>query len=132
MYQAISEDYRTHTLVSLLHCTGARISEVLALDLSEIDLENRKFQVMGKGRKQRWCFYGEDMASLLSRYCRYHRHQGVPALLTAQQPFSKVVSRLSYRMAYQDWKYLTQDIPELQGSRLHDLRHTFATERELD
>lgn len=59
MYQAVTPDCRTHTIVRLLHSTGARISEVLALDLSEIDRENRKFQVMGKGRKQRWCFYGE-------------------------------------------------------------------------
>jgi integrase/recombinase XerD len=33
--------------VHLLHSTGARISEILALDLSDVDIENRKFQVLG-------------------------------------------------------------------------------------
>ncbi|EKU97156.1 site-specific recombinase XerD, partial [Leptolyngbya sp. PCC 7375] len=27
------------------------------------------------------------------------------------------------------WRQLIADIPELEGVRLHDLRHTFATER---
>lgn len=69
------------------------------------------------------------MERLLNRYCRYHRHREHPALFTAQQPMTKVVSRLNYQTVYQDWKHLIQEIPELQGIRLHDLRHTFATER---
>jgi integrase/recombinase XerD len=32
-------------------------------------------------------------------------------------------------MAHKSWKSLIENIPELQGIRLHDLRHTFATER---
>ena len=64
MYRAVEVDCRTHAIVRLLHRSGARISEVLALDLDAVDLEQRKFQVIGKGNKQRWCFFSEDANSV--------------------------------------------------------------------
>jgi integrase/recombinase XerD len=129
LYRVIASDLRLNALVHLLHHTGARIAEILALDLKDLNLEQRKFQVLGKGNKQRWCFYSEDAAKALERYCRYQRYFTSAALFTAQQPFTLEVSRLSYRMAHQDWTDLIAQEPTLIGIRIHDLRHTFATER---
>ena len=129
LYQAIELDCRTHTIVRLLHRSGARISEVLALDLDQIDLDQQKFQVIGKGNKQRWCFYSHDAAHLLTQYLKHYRHPRCPALFTAYQPIAGTVSRLSYRTVHQNWRQLIAEIPGLEGARLHDLRHTFATER---
>ena len=54
LYQAIIPDVRLHSVVLLLHQTGARVGELLALDLENVDLEQRKFQVIGNGNKRRW------------------------------------------------------------------------------
>jgi len=129
MYRVVETDCRTHTIVRLLHRSGARISEVLALDLKQVDLKQQKFQVIGKGNKQRWCFYSDDAAQMLTRYLKHYRHQRSSALFTAQQPIAGSISRLSYRTVHQNWRQLIVDIPALEGARLHDLRHTFATER---
>ena len=129
MYRAVEIDCRTHTIVRLLHRSGARISELLALDLDGVNLEQQKFQVLGKGNKQRWCFYSDDAAQLLDTYLKHYRHQRCPALFTAQQPIEGSISRLSYRTVHQNWRRLIADVPELESARLHDLRHTFATER---
>lgn len=129
MYRAIETDCRTHTIVRLLHRSGARISEVLTLDLDQVNLEQQKFQVIGKGNKQRWCFYSDDAAQLLTQYLKHYRHRRCPALFTAHQPIASTVSRLSYRTVHQNWRQLIAETPELEGARLHDLRHTFATER---
>ncbi|NEP61719.1 MAG: tyrosine-type recombinase/integrase [Symploca sp. SIO2G7] len=129
LYQVVSHDRRLETLVRLLHRTGARISEILALNLTDLDLENRRFQVIGKGNKQRWCFYSEDVTPSLQAYLKYYRHSAHPALFTAQQRLTKQVTRLSYRTAYEGWKTLIGEHPVLEGIRIHDLRHTFATER---
>jgi integrase/recombinase XerD len=129
LYTVVQSDVRLNALVHLLHRSGARIAEILALDLSEIDLENCKFQVVGKGNKQRWCFYSQDAAQVLAHYLRYYRHPNCPALFTAQQPYSGRVNRLSYATVYKAWKRLSGNHPALRGVRLHDLRHTFATER---
>lgn len=129
LYQVAASDMRMNALVHLLHRTGARIEEILALDLEAIDQVNRKFQVIGKGNKRRWCFYSEDAAQVLAKYLKYERHTGCPALFTAQQPFTLAVSRMSYRTAHKCWTDLITNRPELEGIRMHDLRHTFATER---
>ena len=129
MYKAVETDCRTHTIMRLLHRSGARISELLALDFEQVDLKQQKFQVIGKGNKQRWCFYSDDAAQLLNTYLKHYRHQRCHALFTAQQPIAGNISRLSYRTVHQNWRRLIAGIPELEGARLHDLRHTFATER---
>ena len=129
LYQAVAQDCRTHTLVLLLHRSGARISEILALDLADLDLEHRKFSVIGKGNKRRWCFYSADVATALTKYLRFYRHSDSEALFTAQHRVTGKVSRLSYRTAHQHWRNLIEEYPELQGIRMHDLRHTFATEQ---
>ena len=129
LYQAVTPDPRMHAIVSVLHRSGARISEVLQLNLDDIDFEDQRFQVLGKGNKQRWCFFSHDTATVLSDYIRDGRHPGSKALFTAQQPISLDPSRISYRRVHQCWQSLIAPYPELTGARLHDLRHTFATER---
>ena len=126
-----------HAIICLLHRTGARISELLPLDLEQIDSLGRKFQVVGKGNKCRWCFYSEDaairlrhaIANALSRYIAEERALGVPALFTAQHPLTGKITRLSYRQTHKCFRSLIAESPILTGVRLHDLRHTFATER---
>ncbi len=129
LYKAVTNDLRMSAIVHLLHRTGCRISELLALDISHMDLDNHKFQVVGKGNKQRWCFYSCDAADALNKYIKEERHDNYPALFTAQQPVTKTVSRISYRTVHDKWRELIKLHPELQGVRIHDLRHTFATER---
>jgi integrase/recombinase XerD len=129
LYQAVDRHSRMKALVYLLHRSGARIAEILALNLDDLNLEERKFQVVGKGNKIRWCFYSEDAATALEKYLNYSRHAASPALFTARQPVTEVVTRLSYRTTHRDWKNLIESDPKLHGIRMHDLRHTFATER---
>jgi integrase/recombinase XerD len=127
--RVIKKDARMSALVNLLHSSGARIAEVLALDLAQLNIDARKFQVVGKGNKTRWCFYSEDAAKSLNYYVKYYRHSDCLALFTAEQPFTHIHSRLSYQAAYQSWTKLLSSEIQLQGIRFHDLRHTFATER---
>lgn len=129
LYKRSATDHRMNALIHLLHRSGARISEVLALDLKDLDLEARKFQIVGKGNKVRWCFYSTDTATALTKYCRCSRHPEHTALFTAIHRFTGQITRMSYPTAYHHWIQITQSASELTGIRLHDLRHTFATER---
>jgi hypothetical protein len=69
----------------LRHSSDARISEVLALDLAQINIDVRKFQVIGKGNKTRWYFYSEDAAKSLNYYIKYYRHPDCSAPSTTPQ-----------------------------------------------
>ena len=129
LYQQIELDSRLYALVKLLHRSGARVSEVLALNENDLDWQGQKFQVVGKGNKQRWCFYSDDAAEALADYRENYRASGHRALFTAEHRTTGEVTRLSYSTAYHNWKTLTGQSLLLRGIRLHDLRHTFATER---
>lgn len=120
---------RLEAIVYLLHRTGARVGELLSLELSQINFEQHKFQVVGKGNKQRWCFYSEDAESSLQDYIKYYRHKHSTALFTAQHPTTRVITPVSYRTVNADWRKVVDQHEELKETRLHDLRHTFATER---
>lgn len=129
LYTVTKDDLRLLAIIHLLHRTGCRIGELLALNLSDIDIKNQKFQVLGKGNKQRWCFYSNDAAQSLNKYFQHTRHQNINALFTAQHPVTLKVSRISYHTLHDYWREITNTNPELTGVRIHDLRHTYATER---
>ena len=129
LYKAVASDLRMNAITYLLHHSGCRIAELLALNIDDLDFTVGRFQVVGKGNKQRSCYFGNAAAEALNKYIKYERHNTVNALFTAQQPVTKVVSRISYRTVHEYWRKLITDYPELVGIRIHDLRHTFATER---
>jgi integrase/recombinase XerD len=123
LYQAVDRHSRMKALVYLLHRTGARIAEILALNLDDLNLQERKFQVVGKGNKIRWCFYSEDAETALEKYLKYSRRVESSALFTARQPVTEVVTRLSYRTAHRDWTNLIQSDPKLHGKWLSGIKY---------
>ncbi|MCW5318149.1 tyrosine-type recombinase/integrase [Nostoc sp. KVJ3] len=129
LYYSVKSDLRMNAIVHLLHRSGCRISELLALNIDDVNQDLYKFQVLGKGNKRRCCYFSDGAAEALSKFILYERHNTVDALFTAQQPVTKVVSRISYRTVHEYWRELISIYPELVGVRIHDLRHTFATER---
>lgn len=57
---------RNAFVVSLLYSSGIRLSELISLDRGSI--QNRKFQVVGKGKKARLCFIDERTEELMYKY----------------------------------------------------------------
>jgi integrase/recombinase XerD len=129
LYRLVASDLRMHALVCLLHRSGATVTEILAVDLKDVDRVNRKFQVVGRRHKRRWCFYSPDASEVLERYINAERSSYCLALFTAQQYFSKQVSRLSYRTVHKHWTDLIEPEPTLKDMRIYDLRSTFLRER---
>ena len=46
-------DYRDRAVLELTYGAGLRVSEVVGIDIEDVDLDERKVRVMGKGRKAR-------------------------------------------------------------------------------
>lgn len=129
LYRATHSFPRLDALVSLLHESGARISEVLALDLKDINFSEREFRVVGKGNKKRWCYFGDRSHRALNHYINGNREHPHDALFTERLIVSHKVRRLTYDLSYREWKVALNGCPDLKSTRFHDLRHTFATER---
>ena len=70
---------RDRAIIAFLLSTGARISEVCALDRSNIDFQAMECTVLGKGAKERTVYIDSVAGMLLQRYLA-DRKDGFPAL----------------------------------------------------
>src|SRR5207249_10480084 len=61
-------DVRARAILELLYATGIRCSELVGLDLPEVDFEARFVRVLGKGRKERVVPFGEPARRALGDY----------------------------------------------------------------
>jgi integrase/recombinase XerC len=59
---------RGRALLEMLYATGIRCSELVGLDVSEVDLETRMIRVLGKGRKERIVPFGQRARAALEAY----------------------------------------------------------------
>lgn len=59
---------RDRALVELLYATGIRVSELCALDLSDVNDERRTIRVLGKGRKERVVPFGGPAGRALDEW----------------------------------------------------------------
>lgn len=59
---------RGRAILEMLYATGIRCSELVGLDVSEIDLGSRMIRVLGKGRKERIVPFGSRAAAALQAY----------------------------------------------------------------
>ncbi len=61
-------DLRDRALLELLYGTGARVSEVVGLTLSDLDFDEELILLMGKGSKQRLVPIGRALKAALQEY----------------------------------------------------------------
>jgi len=61
---------RDRTIMEVLFSTGLRVSELVSLNKSTINLDTKEFGVMGKGRKVRVVFLSPRAAQWIERYLR--------------------------------------------------------------
>jgi integrase/recombinase XerD len=116
---------RDRTLLELLYGAGLRISEVIGLDLDDVDRVDRLVRVRGKGNKDRIVPYGRAAGAALEAWLVRGRPSLAPdgpAVITNLQ--GRRISRQSA------WSVVGKhaDRAGLPGNvSPHTLRHSFAT-----
>lgn len=118
-------DYAIMTL--FLNC-GMRVSELVGIDLKDIDADLLSLRVTGKGHKERIVYLNEACQAALSDYLAERRGQ---AYATVHDP-ALFISRLGQRMSVKTvqatvYKYLKLAGLESKHYSVHKLRHTAAT-----
>ena len=122
-------DSRDRAILEVLYACGLRVSELVGLDLDDVDLEGRSVRVMGKGGKERIVPLGKPARNALQDYLP--RRMGL--LAKAKKPDDRAVflnrfgSRLSARSVRRmlDKRILQAGLMYHIGP--HALRHAFAT-----
>ena len=110
-------------IFELLYGCGVRVSELVGLDLVDIDRTERWLRVRGKGRKERQVPFGTKAATALDRYLEKRAGKpGETALL-----LNRLGKRLTDRGANGIVKFYSRMISGDPSLHPHSLRHAYAT-----
>jgi integrase/recombinase XerD len=119
LVSACNDDYEK-LLIGLL-VTGIRVSELVNIKVSDVNLDERTIRVIGKGYKERVVFFADWLVPLLKRYLRQNKSEWLfPSEMNPDQHVHYVtVERTLQRIVRRSGisKHVTP----------HTLRHTFAT-----
>jgi integrase/recombinase XerD len=122
-----AEDRRDRVMLELLYASGLRVSELVGLTLSQIDLDLGCLRVMGKGAKERVAPMGQTARDLLIEYLEQVR----PVLLKRRSSRKVFISRRGRELTRQGyWKLLSlraRRVGIFKPISPHMLRHSFAT-----
>ena len=113
---------RDRVIFELLYGCGLRVSELVGLNIEDLDFSERWIRVRGKGRKERLVPFGERADEAVRAYLQARGHVEQRALLLntrAGRLSSRSVERIVKRYAL-----LFSGDPDLHP---HSLRHAFAT-----
>ena len=123
--KSVSRDYAIITL--FLNC-GMRVSELVGIDLPDIDHELRSLRVVGKGNKERIVYLNDACRMALGDYITERAQSDNSKVVTKALFLSSRDQRISVKtVQWMVYKYL--DLAGL-GSKhysVHKLRHTAAT-----
>jgi integrase/recombinase XerC len=119
---------RDRAMLETLYSTGVRVSELVALNVSDVDLVGESIRVRGKGRKERIAPIGPTAVATIKRYVEMRAADPRNPTFDAEPLFvNKHGKRLSTRSVRRKLdKYLLMCGLDPTISP-HTLRHTFAT-----
>ncbi|UXS74630.1 site-specific tyrosine recombinase XerD [Staphylococcus chromogenes] len=119
--------YRDRTMLELLYATGIRVSELINIEVEDVNLLMGFVKVFGKGNKERIIPLGETVIELLKTYIENVR----PQLLKKQVTHTLFLNMQGKPLTRQGiWKIIKQTGAKAGiQKRLtpHTLRHSFAT-----
>lgn len=125
---SVPEGLRDRAMLELLYATGLRVSELVSLGETRLNLGHGVVRVIGKGARERLVPLGEEATLWVERYLQDAR----PVLLKGHAPSSAVfVTRRGGAMTRQAFWYLIRRHARQAGIHKHlsphSLRHAFAT-----
>ena len=118
------EGERDHAILEMLYATGLRLSELLSINICDIDRKSKLVKVMGKGGKERIVPIGKVALNSIESYLK---KLGKSIRSSYEDPLfvNKKGKRLPKRtLQRRIKKYLEVT---MGGGTVHTLRHTFAT-----
>jgi len=119
---------RDKAILEVLYATGIRVSELVSLNLSNLDTQSGSIKVLGKGGKERIIPMGTKACTAMDKYLQVRRKALKKDNGTETAVFlNKFGQRLTARSVRNIINKYVQQVALNQKVSPHTLRHTFAT-----
>ena len=120
-------DFRNKAMLEVMYATGLRISELINLKLSNVDLELNLIKTIGKGNKERIIPIGDYATEYLKEYIYNYRH----IFLKREKSEYVFLNKSGIKMSRQMFFKIIQKLALQKNIKTkfspHTLRHSFAT-----
>ena len=118
---------RNLMIIEMLYATGMRVSELVNLKMSDIDLYNCTIKVLGKRNKERIIPFGKNLRENIEKYNKIKEATFSEELIEEQFFLTSRGKKIYQKLAYRVVNYYLSVITTLDKKSPHVLRHTFAT-----
>ena len=124
-FSADYEGQRDRIMLELLYATGMRRSELIQLNVADLDLAKRQLLVRGKGSKERLLPFSQQLGGQLQAYLKLRQatFQTADGALMLTAKGNPLYPKLVYNIVR---RYLSA-VSSSQQRGPHALRHSFAT-----
>ena len=120
-------DYRNKAMLEVLFATGTRISELINMELNQIDYDECIIRVLGKGKKDRIIPIGNTALKYLRLYIDEYRKFILKTKNSNYVFVNKDGNKISRQGFFKILKKITKESGINKEISPHTLRHSFAT-----
>ncbi len=117
---------RNRLILEILYATGCRVGELVSIQIKDIKRQERKILILGKGKKERFLYYGENAEEILNLYLG----DGYLQLNKKNSPYL-FLNQKGQPLTTEGIRYILDTI--IQQTSIHKhlsphmIRHSFAT-----
>ncbi len=116
---------RDYAILELLYAGGLRLSELIGLNLGDINWSSLQLKVLGKGDKERLCHFGKPAAKILKKWLKCRKS------LIKEENHAVFISNRGLRISASSIRARIQKLCQQRGisQRVypHLMRHSFAS-----
>jgi len=113
---------RNKLIIELFYATGMRLSELINLKESDVDLYANQVKVLGKRNKERIIPFAAELKNLIKKYMASKPESSIDLLFLSDKG-----KKMSEKFVYTSVKMYLSQVTTIDKKSPHVLRHTFAT-----
>jgi len=118
---------RDHFIIELFYNTGMRLSELINIKHSDLDLESNSVKVLGKRNKERICPINSYTINIYNEYLTKKQENGFSCMSNDWLFVTNKGNKLYEKFVYRIVVHYLELITSIDKKSPHVLRHTFAT-----
>lgn len=119
--------YRNKAIIEIMYATGLRVSEVINIKMSDLDINNAIVRTIGKGSKERIIPLGDYALEAIKMYINEYRSKFIKKSYSEYLFLNSRGSKLTRQALFKILKKIAKETNVNKDFSPHTLRHSFAS-----